>query len=140
MVDFPCSQSLPEAPYTLDKHGCSQPALLWETMMTASCSVDVIDFFGTSCRSLACSRRNGLGRSLPQGDGFTCLVVHVARLNHTTAVCCRTEPADLREELGAKSVVDDLEKNRLGKFTDWAVPGKTMDSAALDLARTLGYF
>src|ERR1700719_840676 len=32
------------------------------------------------------------------------------------------------------SVVDDLEKNRLGKFTDWAVPGKTMDSAALDLA------
>jgi len=35
------------------------------------------------------------------------------------------------------SVVDDLEKNRLGKFTDWAVPGKTMDSAALDLARTV---
>jgi cob(I)alamin adenosyltransferase len=35
------------------------------------------------------------------------------------------------------SVVDDLEKNRLGKFKDWAVPGKTMDSAALDLARTI---
>src|SRR5437762_14312316 len=35
------------------------------------------------------------------------------------------------------SVVDDLEKNRLGKFKDWAVPGKTMDSAALDLARTV---
>jgi cob(I)alamin adenosyltransferase len=32
--------------------------------------------------------------------------------------------------------VDDLEKNRLGKFMDWAVPGKTMNAAALDLART----
>jgi cob(I)alamin adenosyltransferase len=32
--------------------------------------------------------------------------------------------------------VDDLEKNRLGKFRDWAVPGKTMNAAALDLART----
>ncbi|MEY2563408.1 MAG: cob(I)alamin adenosyltransferase [Verrucomicrobiota bacterium] len=35
------------------------------------------------------------------------------------------------------SVVDDLEKNKLGKFKGWAVPGKTMDSAALDLARTV---
>jgi len=34
------------------------------------------------------------------------------------------------------TVVDDLEKNRLGKFKDWAMPGKTLDSAALDLART----
>ena len=33
-------------------------------------------------------------------------------------------------------VVDDLEKNRLGKFKDWAVPGKTLNAAALDLART----
>lgn len=35
------------------------------------------------------------------------------------------------------SVVDDLEKNKLGKFKGWAVPGETMDSAALDLARTV---
>jgi cob(I)alamin adenosyltransferase len=35
------------------------------------------------------------------------------------------------------SVVDDLETNKLGKFKDWAVPGKTMDSATLDLARTV---
>jgi cob(I)alamin adenosyltransferase len=35
------------------------------------------------------------------------------------------------------SAVDDLEKNKLGKFKGWAVPGKTMDSAALDLARTV---
>src|ERR1700716_2436245 len=34
-------------------------------------------------------------------------------------------------------VVDDLEKNRLGKFKDWAVPGKTIEAAALDLARTV---
>jgi cob(I)alamin adenosyltransferase len=34
------------------------------------------------------------------------------------------------------ALVDDLEKNRLGKFKDWAVPGKTMNAAALDLART----
>ena len=34
------------------------------------------------------------------------------------------------------SAVDDLEKNKLGKFKGWAVPGKTMDSATLDLART----
>jgi len=32
--------------------------------------------------------------------------------------------------------VDDLEKNRLGKFKDWAVPGKTLDAATLDVART----
>ncbi len=35
------------------------------------------------------------------------------------------------------AVVDDLEKNKLGKFKDWSIPGKTMDSAALDLARTV---
>jgi cob(I)alamin adenosyltransferase len=35
------------------------------------------------------------------------------------------------------SVVEDLEKNKLGKFKGWAVPGKTMDSAALDFARTV---
>ena len=32
--------------------------------------------------------------------------------------------------------VDDLENNRLGKFKHWAVPGKTLNAAALDLART----
>jgi cob(I)alamin adenosyltransferase len=35
------------------------------------------------------------------------------------------------------SIVDDLEKNKLGKFKGWAVPGKTPDAAALDLARTV---
>jgi cob(I)alamin adenosyltransferase len=35
------------------------------------------------------------------------------------------------------SIVDDLEKNKLGKFKGWAVPGKTLDSAALDVARTV---
>ena len=35
------------------------------------------------------------------------------------------------------AVVDDLEKNKLGKFKDWSIPGKTMESAALDLARTI---
>ena len=34
------------------------------------------------------------------------------------------------------SVVDDLE-SKLGKFKHWSVPGKTMDSATLDLARTV---
>jgi cob(I)alamin adenosyltransferase len=34
------------------------------------------------------------------------------------------------------SVVDDLEKNRLGKFKGWATPGETLNAAALDLART----
>jgi len=34
------------------------------------------------------------------------------------------------------AVVDDLEKNRLGQFKGWAVPGKTKDAATLDLART----
>ena len=33
-------------------------------------------------------------------------------------------------------VVEDLEKNKLGKFKGWAVPGKTMEAATLDLART----
>jgi cob(I)alamin adenosyltransferase len=35
------------------------------------------------------------------------------------------------------AVVDDLEENKLGKFKHWSVPGKTMNSAALDLARTI---
>jgi cob(I)alamin adenosyltransferase len=35
------------------------------------------------------------------------------------------------------AVVDDLEKNKLEKFKDWATPGKTPDSATLDLARTV---
>ncbi|MEY2519058.1 MAG: cob(I)alamin adenosyltransferase [Verrucomicrobiota bacterium] len=35
------------------------------------------------------------------------------------------------------AVVDDLEKNKLGKFKGWAVPGKTRDAATLDLARTV---
>ncbi|MEY2508539.1 MAG: cob(I)alamin adenosyltransferase [Verrucomicrobiota bacterium] len=34
------------------------------------------------------------------------------------------------------AVVDDLEKNRLGKFKGWATPGETVHAAALDLART----
>ncbi len=34
------------------------------------------------------------------------------------------------------SVVDDLE-NKMGKFKHWSVLGKTMDSATLDLARTV---
>ena len=37
---------------------------------------------------------------------------------------------------GLTAVVNDLEKNRLGKFKDWAVPGQTLNAAALDLART----
>jgi cob(I)alamin adenosyltransferase len=43
--------------------------------------------------------------------------------------------ADMTDRL--TGVVDDLEKNKLGKFKGWAVPGKTLDSAALDLARTV---
>ena len=34
------------------------------------------------------------------------------------------------------SVVDELE-SRLGKFKHWSVPGKTMDSATLELTRTI---
>jgi cob(I)alamin adenosyltransferase len=34
------------------------------------------------------------------------------------------------------ALVDDLEKNRLGKFKGWSTPGETMGSAALDVART----
>jgi cob(I)alamin adenosyltransferase len=34
------------------------------------------------------------------------------------------------------SVVDDLE-SKMGKFKHWSVPGKTIDSATLDLARTV---
>jgi len=35
------------------------------------------------------------------------------------------------------AVVEDLEKNKLGKFKGWAVPGETMDAAILDVARTV---
>jgi cob(I)alamin adenosyltransferase len=45
-----------------------------------------------------------------------------------------TTPA-LTDRLTA--AVDDLEKNRLGKFTDWATPGKTLSAATFDLARTV---
>ena len=34
------------------------------------------------------------------------------------------------------SVVDDLEKHKLVNFKGWAIPGSTMVSAALDIART----
>ena len=34
-------------------------------------------------------------------------------------------------------VVDDLEKNKLGHFKGWAVPGNSLNGAALDLARTV---
>lgn len=34
-------------------------------------------------------------------------------------------------------VIDDLENNKLQKFKHWATPGKTPDSATLDLARTV---
>ena len=35
------------------------------------------------------------------------------------------------------AVVDDLEKNKLGRFRGWAVPGNTLNGAALDVARTI---
>ena len=35
------------------------------------------------------------------------------------------------------AVVDDLEKNKLRKFKDWAIPGRTLPGAALDVARTV---
>jgi cob(I)alamin adenosyltransferase len=34
------------------------------------------------------------------------------------------------------STIDDLEKDKLLHFKDWAIPGSTLVSAALDLART----
>ena len=34
------------------------------------------------------------------------------------------------------ATIDDLETNKLERFTDWAIPGRTMASATLDLART----
>lgn len=34
------------------------------------------------------------------------------------------------------AVIDDLEKNKLRQFKGWAIPGSTIGSAALDLART----
>jgi cob(I)alamin adenosyltransferase len=34
-------------------------------------------------------------------------------------------------------VVDDLEKNKLAPFKGWAVPGNSLNGAALDLARTV---
>ena len=35
------------------------------------------------------------------------------------------------------AVVDDLEKNKLGPFKGWALPGNSLNGAALDLARTI---
>jgi cob(I)alamin adenosyltransferase len=35
------------------------------------------------------------------------------------------------------AAVDDLEKNKLGKFKDWSIPGRNMASATLELARTV---
>jgi cob(I)alamin adenosyltransferase len=35
------------------------------------------------------------------------------------------------------AVIDDLEKDKLLHFKGWAIPGSTLDSAALDLARTI---
>ena len=35
------------------------------------------------------------------------------------------------------AVVTDLEKNKLGQFKGWAVPGNSLNGAALDLARTV---
>ena len=37
---------------------------------------------------------------------------------------------------GLTAAVDDLEKNKLVNFKGWAIPGSTMVSAALDIART----
>ena len=37
---------------------------------------------------------------------------------------------------GLTATVDDLEKNKLVNFKGWAIPGSTMLSAALDIART----
>lgn len=34
------------------------------------------------------------------------------------------------------AIIDDLEKDKLLHFKDWAIPGSTLASAALDLART----
>ena len=34
------------------------------------------------------------------------------------------------------AIIDDLEKDKLLHFKDWAIPGNTLASAALDLART----
>lgn len=45
----------------------------------------------------------------------------------------QTDPAMTSRLTG---VVDDLER-RLGKFKHWSVPGDTMDSAALEFARTV---
>jgi len=35
------------------------------------------------------------------------------------------------------AMIDDLEKNRLAKFKDWATPVKTLSAATLDVARTV---
>jgi cob(I)alamin adenosyltransferase len=37
---------------------------------------------------------------------------------------------------GLTAVIDDLETDKLLHFKDWAIPGSTLVSAALDLART----
>jgi cob(I)alamin adenosyltransferase len=35
------------------------------------------------------------------------------------------------------AVIDDLETNRLGRFKGWSIPGRTIMSATLDVARTV---
>jgi cob(I)alamin adenosyltransferase len=47
----------------------------------------------------------------------------------------RLTTASMTDRLTA--AIDDLEANRLPKFKDWVTPGKTVGSAALDLARTV---
>lgn len=37
---------------------------------------------------------------------------------------------------GLTAMIDDLEKNKLVNFKGWAIPGSTVVSAALDMART----
>ena len=38
---------------------------------------------------------------------------------------------------GLTNTVDDLEKNKLRNFKGWAIPGRTIASATLDVARTV---
>ncbi len=46
----------------------------------------------------------------------------------------RLTTAEMVDRLTA--VIDDLEKDKLLHFKDWAIPGSTLASAALDVART----
>ncbi len=46
----------------------------------------------------------------------------------------QTTTAKMVDRLTA--VIDELEKDKLQRFSDWAIPGRTMLAAALDVART----